>query len=93
MTMQSLGLLAAGVILWFALAFVTRTWTRQGIAAVIAGLTAAWWRWGTMQEVAAQQGLAPMGPVRFALIAVAGMVLLAAAGMGLHRLLGQMRRG
>jgi len=93
MTMSTLAVFAGAVILWFVLSFVTRTWTKQLIAAVIAGITTAWWRFPTMQEVAAAQGLEPMSPIRFGLIAVAGMVTVAAVGMGLYRLLGSMRRG
>lgn len=92
MQSQTLALFAGGVILWFALAFVTRTWLRQWIAAAVAGVAAAALRYPAMLEVADAQGLAPMSAFRFGLIAVAGMVILASAGMGLYRLLGQMRR-
>lgn len=92
MTMGTLAVLALAVILWFALSFVTKTWTRHLVAAVIAGVTTAWWRFPTMQEVAAIQGLPAMSPLRFGLIAVAGMVLVAAAGMGLYILLQNSRR-
>ncbi|MCB1330586.1 MAG: hypothetical protein KDK28_14640 [Maritimibacter sp.] len=92
MQAQTLALFAGAVILWFALSFVTKTWAKQWAAAVIAGLTTAWWRWSTMQDVAASQGIAPMSPVRFGLIAVAGMLILATAGMGLYMLMKQMRR-
>ncbi|HHS94693.1 MAG TPA: hypothetical protein ENK63_05090 [Rhodobacterales bacterium] len=93
MNMGTLAVLALAVILWFALSFVTKTWGRHAIAAGIAGLTTAYFRYPGMQEVAAQQGIAPMAPWRFALIAVAGMMLLAAAGMGLFHLMKQIRRG
>jgi len=92
MQAQTLALFAGGVILWFALSFVTKTWLRQWIAAVLAGAAAALWRWDTMLEVAAAQGMAPMSAVRFGLIAIAGMLLLASAGMGLYALLQQSRR-
>lgn len=91
MTMGTLAILAGAVILWFILSFVTKTWTKQLIAAVIAGITTAWFRYETMQEVAAMQGLEPMSPVRFGLIAVAGMLVVAAAGMGLYVLLKKSR--
>ena len=91
--MQTLAIFAAGVILWFALSFVTRTWMKQWIAAVIAGIAAAALRFGNMLEVAAVQGLEPMSPLRFGLIAIAGMLVLASAGMGLYVLLKQSRAG
>jgi hypothetical protein len=93
MQAQTFALFAGGVILWFALSFVTKTWVRQWIAATLAGVATAFWRWDTMQEVAAAQAIAPMSPLRFGLIAIAGMLLLASAGMGLYMLLKQSRRG
>lgn len=92
MQAQTLAVFAGGVILWFALSFMTKTWLRQWIAAVVAGAAVAAWRWETMLEVAAAQGLPPMSPVRFGLIAIAGMLILASAGMGLYLLLKQSRR-
>lgn len=84
---MTMAILAAAVILWFALSFVTKTWTRHLVAAVIAGITTAWWQFSSMQQVAASQGLEPMSPLRFGAIAVAGMVVVAAAGMGMRVLL------
>ncbi|MEZ5721873.1 MAG: hypothetical protein R3D59_09525 [Paracoccaceae bacterium] len=93
MQAQTLAIFAGGVLLWFALSFVTRTWTKQWIAGALAGVSTAVWRWEAMQSVAAQQGLAPMSPVRFGAISVAGMLILASAGMGLYVLLKQSRGG
>lgn len=92
MQAQTLALFAGGVILWFALSFLTKTWVRQGIAATLVGVATAFWRWDTMQAVAAAQGIEPMSPLRFGLIAIAGMLILASAGMGLNLLLKQSRR-
>lgn len=92
MSMQTLAIFAGVVILWFALGFVTKTWTKQWIAAVLAGASTAWWRYAPMQEVAAGQGLQPMSPVVFGLYAIGGMLVLASAGMGLHLLLRAMRK-
>ena len=93
MQAQTFALFAGGVLLWFVLSFMTKTWVRQWSAAVIAGVATALWRWDTMLEVAAAQGIAPMSAVRFGLIAVAGMLILASAGMGLYTLLQKSRRG
>ncbi|GKY88417.1 hypothetical protein [Sinisalibacter aestuarii] len=83
--------LSIAVLVWFALSFVTRTWLRQWIAAVLAGLSTAWWQYGTMLDVAETAGIAPMPVVQFALISVAGMLILASAGMGLYWLLQRSR--
>lgn len=92
MQAQTLAIFAGGVILWFALAFVTRAWIRQWIAAVVAGVAVAAFRYEAMVDVAAQQGIAPMSGFRFGLIAIAGMLILASAGMGLFQLMKQIRR-
>lgn len=89
---MTLAILAAAVILWFALSFVTKTWTRHLVAAVIAGITSAYFSYGRMLDVAAAQQIEPMPAVQLALYAVAGMVLIAAAGMGLRVLLLKSRR-
>jgi len=91
MQAQTLALFAGAVILWFALSFLTKTWVRQWIAATLAGVAAAFWRWDAMLAVAAAQGIEPMSPLRFALVAIAGMLILASAGMGLYLLLKQSR--
>ena len=38
MQAQTLAIFAGGVLLWFALSFVTKTWTKQWIAGALAGL-------------------------------------------------------
>lgn len=92
MQSQTAAIFAGGVILWFALSFVTRTWIRQWIAAVVAGVALAAFQYGRMVDVAAQQGLEPMSGFRFGLFAIAGMMILASAGMGLYLLMKQIRR-
>ena len=92
MTPGVFAVFAGAVILWFALSFVTRSWWKQWLAAIIAGLSTAWWRYGAMQAVAASQSIEPMSPYRFGLFAVAGMLVVASLGMGLYRLLQASRR-
>jgi hypothetical protein len=87
------GSLAVGVIVWFGLAFGTRSWWRQWLAAVVAGLAMAWWNITAMQDIAASTGAEPLSFLRFAGISTAGMVLLASAGMGLFQLLQRSRAG
>jgi|GEM_PF-3911647 len=50
-------------------------------AATFAGVAAAFWRWDKMQEVAAAQAIEPMSLLRVWLIAVAGLLILAWAGI------------
>lgn len=92
MTIGALAPLAIGVLVWFGLAFGTKTWTRQWIAAAVAGVVMAWWRFGAMQDMAGQLGVAPMHFIRFAGLSVAGMLVVASVGMALHRLLQMSRR-
>lgn len=73
---MTMAILAAAVILWFALSFVTKTWTRHLVAAVIAGITTAYFSYGRMLDVAAAQQIEPMPAFQLALYAVAGMVVL-----------------
>lgn len=84
--------LAIGVLVWFGLAFGTRTWLRQWFAALVAGLAVAWWRFDTMREVANTAGIEPMSFVRFAGTSVAGMLILSSVGMLLFWLLQKSRR-
>jgi hypothetical protein len=92
MTMSTLAALALGVLVWFGLAFGTRTWIKQWVAALIAGGVMAWWRFPAMQALAADLEIAPMSFFRFAAVTMAGMVLIASAGMGLYWLLQKSRR-
>jgi hypothetical protein len=91
-TIGTLAAFALGVIVWFGLAFGTGGWIRQWVAALVAGFAMAWWRYPAMEEVAATLEIAPMSFARFAAISMAGMLLIASAGMGLYWLLRKSRR-
>ncbi len=76
---------AIGVLLWFGLAFGTRTWLRQWLAAGAVGLTMAWWGYPAVEATAEIDGIPPISFPYYAGFFIAGMLSFASVGMLIYK--------
>jgi len=89
-SVSTAGLASIGIIAWFGVAFVTRSWAWQWLAALVAGLGLAWYSYASWAAVPAEgglgvEGMAPMTFTHVALRSILWMEAVATLGMGLHR--------